>query len=82
MDADAAGSAVIDIWKIARTGLPAAVGNTITAAAKPTLSSARSSRDTTLTGWTLAVAAGDTLTFKVDSVSGIKQLSIRLNCQE
>lgn len=82
VDADAAGSCVIDIWKIARTGLPASVANTITAAAKPTLSTARSSRDTTLTGWTLSVAAGDTLTFKVDSVSGIKQLSIRLNCQE
>lgn len=80
---DAAGSCVIDIWKVARASLPAAVGNTIVnAGTKPTCVAARSYRDTTLTSWTVAITAGDTLTFHVDSVSTFKRLSIVLDILE
>lgn len=77
---DAAGSAILDIWKKARTSLPAVNADSITAAANPTVTAARSSRDTTLTGWTKNVAAGDTLTFHVDSCSTFTQLTILLDC--
>jgi hypothetical protein len=78
--ADAVGSCVVDVRKKARTSLPASSGDSICASAKPTLSTNRTSRDTTLTGWTTAVAAGDTLTFVLESASGISALSIVLDC--
>lgn len=62
-----AGSIVIDVWKA--SGIPT-VANTITAAAKPTLSSASTSLDSTLTGWTTGITAGDRFIGKIDSVSG------------
>jgi hypothetical protein len=61
------GSIVVDVWK--HSGIPT-VANTITASAKPTLSSASTSLDATLTGWSPAVSAGDRFIAKVDSVSG------------
>ncbi len=67
--ADQAGSIVIDIWKDTYANYPPTVADTITAAAKPTLSAASKSEDTTLTGWTTSIAAGDTLRFNVDSVT-------------
>ena len=52
-----------------RRTAPPTVADTITASAKPTLSSATKSEDTTLTGWTTAVTAGDVFGFMVDSAS-------------
>lgn len=76
--ADVAGSIVVDIWKAAYAGYPPVVANTITASAKPTITGANKSQDTTLTGWTVAVAAGDILAFNVDSVATIKKLTLSL----
>jgi hypothetical protein len=84
LSADAAvtaGSIVIDIWKAPYASYPPTVANTITASAKPTLSSATKSRDTTLTGWTTAVAAGDILGFKVDSVATLTRVTLALTLQ-
>lgn len=80
---DATGSIVIDVWKLAfsTTNLPT-VANTITAAAKPTLSSAKGSQNTTLTGWTVAVAAGDTFGFNVDSASGLMKATLTLKIRK
>jgi hypothetical protein len=69
MLADQSGSAVIDIWKDTYTNYPPVVGDSITASAKPTISAAIKSEDTTLTGWTTAITAGDTLRFNLDSIS-------------
>lgn len=78
MVADASGSAVIDVWKRAYSaGIPS-VSHTITASAKPTLSSAQKSQDTTLTGWTINVAAGDIIGWNLDSISTIKRVSLVL----
>ena len=81
--ADQAGDIVIDIWKdtYANYDPPThpAVGDTITAAAKPTLSAASKSTDSTLTGWTKVFAAGDILFFNVDSVATIELLTLVLN---
>jgi hypothetical protein len=78
MLADQSGSAVVDIWKDTYANYPPTVADTITASAKPTISSATKSQDTTLTGWTLNVAAGDVLAFKVDSASTITRLTLVL----
>ena len=76
--ADASGSIVVDIWKDTYANYPPTVADTICAAAKPTLSSANKSEDSTLTGWTTAVTAGDVLKFNVDSVSGLTQVALLL----
>jgi hypothetical protein len=75
------GSIVIDIWKDTYANYPPTVADTITASAKPTLSSATKSRDTTLTGWTTAISAGDVLGFKVDSVATVTKVLISLTVQ-
>jgi len=72
------GSIVIDIWKDTYANYPPTVADSITASAKPTLSSATKSTDTTLTGWTTTLAAGDVLAFKVDSASTVTKVSITL----
>jgi hypothetical protein len=76
--ADQAGSIVIDIWKDTYANFPPTVADTITASAKPTLSSAYKYQDETLTGWTVAFSAGDILAFNVDSVTTIERVSVVL----
>lgn len=73
-----AGSIVIDIWKDTYANYPPTVADSICAAAKPTLSSASKSQDTTLTGWNKAVNKGDIMRFNIDSVSIIEQLTLSL----
>jgi len=76
--ADQVGSIVIDVWKDIYGNYPPTVADTITAAAKPTLAAAIKYEDTALTGWTLAIAAGDTLRFNVDSVATIERVTLQL----
>lgn len=76
--ADQSGSAVIDIWKDSYANYPPTGADTITASAKPTLSSATKYTDTTLSGWTTALAAGDTIRFNLDSITTITRLTIIL----
>jgi len=79
--ADATGSIVVDVWKDTYANYPPTVANTITAAAKPTLSSAQKYQDATLTGWTTSIAAGDFLVANVDSASGINHAILTLKVQ-
>jgi hypothetical protein len=72
------GSIVIDVWKDTYANYPPVVGDSITASAKPTLASAIKSRDTTLTGWTTAIAAGDILGFSVTSVTALTRVALSL----
>ena len=76
--ADQVGSIVIDIWKDMTVNFPPLVGDTITASAKPTLSSGQSSLDATLTGWTTTFAAGDYLAFNVDSITTVERVTLTL----
>lgn len=78
MLADQSGSIVVDVWKDTYANYPPTVADTITAAAKPTISTATKSQDTTLTGWTTAVSAGDTIRFNVDSITTITRLTLSL----
>lgn len=77
--ADQVGSIQIDIWKNVYASYPPASGNTITGSAKPLISSNQKNTSTTLTGWTTAIAAGDTLRFNVDSVSTIHRVTLALH---
>jgi hypothetical protein len=76
--ADVVGSCVLDIWKAAYGSFPPVVGNSITAAAKPTISSVQKYQDAVLTGWTKSIAANDVLRVNVDSVTTIGRVTLCL----
>lgn len=78
LQADQTGSIVIDIWKDSYANFPPTVTDSICASAKPTISASNKSLDTTLTGWTTAIAAGDILYFNVDSCSTITNVVLTL----
>jgi len=82
MLADVSGSIVVDIWKDTYANFPPVVGDSITASAKPTISSALKSQDSTLTGWTKTITAGDTLRFNVDSVTSVKRLMLSIKLKK
>ncbi len=67
---DPSGSIVFDIWKDTYANYPATVADSICASAKPTVSSGVKSQDSTLTGWTKTINAGDQMGINIDSVSG------------
>lgn len=76
--ADQSGSCVVDIWKDTYANYPPTIADTITASAKPTLSSAQKNEDSTLTGWTTSVSAGDTFVFNVDSATTVTRVTVTL----
>ena len=76
--ADQTGSIVIDIWKSTYAAYPPTVSDTICADAKPTLTDADSYQDSTLTGWTIAIAAGDVLAYNVDSCATVTRATVSL----
>ena len=76
--ADQSGSAVVDIWVAPFGAALPTVSNTITAGAYPTLSSAVTSQNSTLTGWTKAIAANSVIVYNVRSASTVTRLTIAL----
>ena len=73
------GTIQLDLWKDSYANYPPTVADTITASAKPALSAATKNENSTLTGWTTALSAGDTLRINIDSVSaGLKQLTFAI----
>lgn len=76
--ADVSGSAVVDVWKDTYANYPPVVGDTITAAALPTITTATNNQSTTLTGWTTAVVAGDIFKFNLNSNTTITRLTLIL----
>lgn len=75
---DASGSIVIDLWKDTYANAPPTVADTITAAAKPTVTGAVKGQSSTLTGWTTALAAGDVVAINVDSVATFTRVTLSL----
>lgn len=73
-----AGSAVVDIWAAPFASYPPTIANSIVASAPPTLTASDHAQDTTLTGWTTAIAANSTLRFNVNSVATITRLTVAL----
>lgn len=78
MQANTTGSIVIDIWKDSYANFPPTVADSICGSAKPTITSSNKSQNSTLTGWTTSVSAGDILYFNVDSVSSISNVVLTL----
>ncbi|MBI4443516.1 MAG: hypothetical protein HY649_09110 [Acidobacteria bacterium] len=78
--ADQSGSIVIDVWKDTYANYPPTVLDTITASAKPTITTATKAQDATLTGWTTSVSAGDIIGFNVDSATTVTRVHLTLKC--
>lgn len=76
--ADQSGSIVVDIFKDSYANYPPVVGDKITASAPPTISAATKAQDSTLTGWTTSIAAGDILAFNVNSITTCQRVTISL----
>jgi hypothetical protein len=76
--ADQSGSIVFDVWVDSFANYPPTVADTITASAKPTLSSEISSKDTTLTDWTKTFSKGDAFIINVDSASTVTEATLTL----
>ena len=66
---DQSGSIVIDVWVDTYANYAPTDADSITASAPPTVTTAVKSQDSTLTGWTTTVTAGDTIGFNVDSIT-------------
>jgi hypothetical protein len=77
--ADQTGSIRVDLWKTTYAAFPPTSGNHIDASAPATISAATKSEDTTLTGWSTAVSAGDVLRFNVYSCSTITRCTVVLD---
>jgi hypothetical protein len=80
--ADQTGSIVVNVWKCTYSDFDPpthpAVGDKITASAPPTITTAKKSEDTTLSGWTTSFAAGDVFAFNVDSATTVERVTIAL----
>jgi hypothetical protein len=76
--ADVSGSIVVDVWKDTIANYPPTDADSITSSAPITISTATNSTNTTLTGWTTAVAALSVLKFNVDSCTSITKCTIVL----
>ena len=67
--ADVSGSISVEVWKDTFANFPPTVADKISASAPIALSSAQHGEDTTLTGWTKTVAAGDVICFNVSDLA-------------
>lgn len=76
--ADQTGSIQIDVWKDTYANFPPTDADSITAAAPVVISSATKANDTSLTGWSTSLSAGDILRFNVDSVSTITRVNLSM----
>lgn len=75
--ADQTGSIVVDLWKDTDANFPPLVADTITASAKPTISSSNKG-GSNLSGWTTSISAGDILRVNVDSVTSLQKVTLAL----
>ena len=80
--ADQTGSIQIDIWKDTYANYPPTDADSITGTTPPSISSSNKSEDTTLSGWTKTINAGDILLFNVDSVSTIQRAVLILKVKK
>lgn len=76
--ADETGSVQVDIWVTPFGAYPPTITNSIVGTDFPTITSAQSSIDTVLSGWTTSIPANSTMMFNVNSVTSIKRLTIAL----
>lgn len=75
---DQASNTVLDVWSDAYGNYPPTIADAITGASPPTTSSAAKSQDTTLSGWTTSLAAGNTLRISIASNSAATRATLSL----
>jgi len=80
--ADQTGSIQVDIWKDTYANFPPTDADSITGSNPISISSSNKSQDSTLSGWTTTISAGDILRFNVDSCSSIKRCTISLKVRK
>jgi len=80
--ADQIGSIQIDIWKDTYANFPPDDADSICGGNEPAISSAQKYEDSTLTGWTTTINAGDILAFNVDSCTDITRVTIALKVRK
>ena len=73
---DQVGSCVIDIWKDTYANFPPTAADSIAGSEKPTLASARTNRDLSLSPPWAAVTAGDCIMFYVESCSTLTKINL------
>lgn len=73
-----AGSCVLDVWKRPYASYPPTAAQSITGGNKPTITNDIKDLDTTLSGWTTTLAAGDTLLVSLDSSSTFTHVTLFL----
>lgn len=76
------GSIVWDVWRDSYGNAPPTVADTITASAKPTISSAKKATDATLTGWSRNGNAGDWYAVNVDSAATFTLAALALTVRK
>lgn len=75
------GSIVFDLWRTVALTIPT-VANTITASAKPTITSGVASQDTTLVGWSPVLAGNNFLFVNVDTASVFRKVLLSLRVRK
>jgi hypothetical protein len=76
--ADQSGSIIVDVWSDTYDNLLPTDADTITASAPPTLSSVQKITDSTLTGWTRWIPAGNYVRANVDSATTVTYVTVTL----
>lgn len=76
---DTSSSITLDVWKDTYANYPPTVADTITASAKPAVSSDTKATSTTLTSWTTTFAAGDVFGVNVDANTAMKDIELCLD---
>jgi hypothetical protein len=81
MLADQSGDVVVDVWKTDYPSHPPLDSDSITGGNEAQIVAAAKSQDSTLTGWTTSITAGDILAFNIDSCSNIQRLTVSLEVE-
>ena len=76
------GSIKVDIWKDTFANVPLTDSDTITGSNEPEIVSGYTDEDSTLTGWTTSITAGDVLVVNVDSVSTFTLVTLVLKLEK
>lgn len=76
--ADQSGDIVVDIWRDSYANFPPVNADSITGGNEPELTADQKYEDTTLSGWTTSLSAGDWLGFNVDSAATVTLVTLSL----
>jgi hypothetical protein len=79
---DTSGTLVLDIWKDTYANYPPTDADSITGGNEPHLTSTDKYTDSTLTGWTTTINAGDVIAFNVDAASTVTKATLTLEVRK